>query len=149
MKDVFLNRISDNSLQTLGALSFLKDDGQIFVCKTLELPWKNNMSNVSCIPIGAYVCRYTRSNRLSAAKGRDFFTYEVLNVQGRAGIRIHSANHFFQLLGCIALGNAHKDINSDGQLDVIHSGATIAAFEQAMQQQDFKLIIDGAGGIIV
>ena len=144
MKDVNLNRFSGNTKQTLGTLSFIKDDGQLFVCKTLELAWKNNQSNISCIPPGSYTCKYTRSNRLSNLKGRDFFTYEVLNVPGRAGIRIHSANHFFQLLGCIALGDAHKDINADSELDVIHSGATITAMEEQLQRKDFRLIISGA-----
>jgi hypothetical protein len=34
------------------------------------------------------------------------------------------------LRGCICVGDAHKDINADGQLDVIHSGDTITAFEK-------------------
>jgi hypothetical protein len=141
MKEILLKRFSDDTKQTLGVLSFIKNDGQLFVCKTLELPWKNNQSNVSCIPAGSYTCKYTKSNRMSMEKGRDIFTYEVLNVPGRGGIRIHSANYFFQLLGCIALGDAHQDINSDNEQDVVHSGATIAAFENQLQKQDFKLTI--------
>lgn len=141
MKEAFLKRFSDDSKQTLGILSFVKNDGQLFVCKTLELPWKDNQSNISCIPAGSYTCKYTRSNRMSEHKGRDVFTYGVLNVPNRAGIRIHSANFFSELLGCIALGDAHKDINADNEQDVVHSGATIAAFEEQMQKQDFKLVI--------
>jgi hypothetical protein len=143
MKEVTLKRFSDDTKQTLGVLSFVKDDGQLFVCKTLELPWKNNQNSVSCIPVGGYVCKYTRSNRMSAQKGHDVFTYEVLNVPNRAGIRIHSANFFSQLLGCVALGDAHKDINNDKEPDVIHSGATIANFENQLGKQDFKLIVTG------
>jgi len=143
MKEITLKRFSDDTKQTLGILSFIKDDGQLFVCKTLELPWKDNMNNVSCIPVGNYVCKYTRSNRMSKQKGHDVFTYEVLNVPNRAGIRIHSANFFFDLLGCIALGDAHEDINHDSEKDVVHSGITISAFENHMGKQDFKLIVAG------
>jgi hypothetical protein len=141
MKEVTLKRFSNDTKQTLGVLTLVKDDGQLFVCKTLELPWKNNASNVSCIPVGSYTCKYTRSNRMSAQAGHDVFTYEVLNVPSRAGVRIHSANFFSQLLGCVALGDAHKDINNDQELDVIHSGNTIAAFENVLQKKDFRLII--------
>ena len=90
MKQVSITRITDDGKQTLGTLTVIKDDGQLFVCKTLELPWKENKNNVSCIPKGTYLCKYTRSNRISAEKKKDVFTYEVLNVPNRAGIRIHS-----------------------------------------------------------
>jgi hypothetical protein len=143
MKVVLLNRISEDARQSLGTLSVMKSDRQLFVCKTLELPWNNNQSNVSCIPAGSYPCKYTRSNRMSAEKGRDVFTYEVLNVPERAGIRIHAANYFSQLLGCIALGDANNDINRDSEPDVVHSVATVAAFEHLMNQEDFTLVITG------
>ena len=146
MKEILMTRISDDGKQTLGTLTAIKDDGQLFVCKTLELPWKDNRNDVSCIPKGKYLCKYTRSNRMSLEKKADVFTYEVLNVPNRAGVRIHSANYFFQLLGCIALGDSHKDINGDAEPDVPHSGATLAAFELAMKKQDFNLTIGGIGG---
>lgn len=143
MFKVYINRFFGNDKQTLGILTFdIAEAGiELFVCKTLELGWKDNQNNISCIPVGEYLCAWTRSNRLSKKHGYDFFTYEVLNVPNRSGIRIHSANYFFQLLGCIALGDTHKDINSDGQLDVIHSGNTINDFNSLFNKQDFKLII--------
>lgn len=141
MDKVFLKRILSNDKQTLGVVSFL-NGSEIWMCKSLELAWKDNLPNVSCIPKGEYVCKYTRSNRFSKLKGYDYFTYEVLNVPARAGIRIHAANYFFQILGCIALGNAFKDINIDGQLDTIHSGNTVTQFEKLLKYQDFMLVID-------
>ncbi|MCZ2443114.1 MAG: DUF5675 family protein [Flavobacteriales bacterium] len=136
-----IERLSMSDKQSLGILTAVNMDNQIFVCKTLELAWKWNKPNISCIPAGVYECKYTRSNRLSQLKGTDFYTYEVLGVKDRAGIRIHSANYFFQLLGCIALGAAHKDLNADGQLDVIHSGKTIKDFEDFMDRKNFILRI--------
>lgn len=136
-----IQRILLNDKQTLGILTAVNTNDEIFVCKTLELAWKDNKPNISCIPSGVYECKYTRSNRLSQVKGTDFYTYEVLGVKGRAGIRIHAANYFFQLLGCIALGSAHKDLNLDQQLDLVHSGTTITQFENFMERKPFILRI--------
>lgn len=118
--------------QTLGVLSTINNN-QLFVAKTLELPDKNNMPGISCIPVGIYLCKFT----MSPSFGKK--TYEIFDVSGRAGIRIHSANLAVQLRGCVALGSALKDINNDGRQDVIHSGVTMAEFEKAMNYEDFYL----------
>jgi hypothetical protein len=44
-----------------------------------------------------------------------------MDVPDRAGVRIHSANYFTQIQGCIALGLGQDDINEDGNLDIISS----------------------------
>ena len=139
MRTVHILRNKDEK-QTLGVLA-TKLEKEFFVCKTLELVWNNNLSSKSCIPDGEYICKWTKSPLFSQNKGEDVYTYEVIDVPSRGGIRIHSANYFFQLLGCIALGDSHKDINIDGQLDVIHSGNTVAEFNRIMNKEDFKLII--------
>jgi len=136
MKKVKLTRFDLSEKQTLGILT---TDG--FECKTMELPDKNNAARVSCIPTGKYICKYTKSPLFSKNAGKDVFTYAILNVPKRAGIRIHSANYARQLLGCVALGSAHKDLDLDGQNDVIHSGDTMRKFEQLMNFEDFELEI--------
>ncbi len=136
MRKVLIDRISGNEKQSLGVLS---TPG--FNCKTLELPDKNNASRVSCIPTGVYICKYTRSPLFSKNAGHDVYTYEITKVPGRGGIRIHSANFARQLLGCVALGDAHKDLDIDGQLDVVHSGDTLRKFEEVMNKEDFELTI--------
>lgn len=136
MKQVKILRTSGNDKETLGVLS----TGS-FVCKTLELPWKDNANSISCFTPGKYLCKHTRSNSFSTAHGKDVYTYEITGVPGRAGVRIHSANFVSELRGCIALGDAHKDINLDGLQDVVHSGATIEAFEKYMNYEDFELEI--------
>ncbi len=77
---------------TIGAL-FINDR---FICFTIELPWKDNQRNISCIPEGCYevVPRFSRrfKNHL-----------HVLNVTGRSLILIHPANDALRdLEGCIA-----------------------------------------------
>lgn len=143
-KKVKVVRTFDNGVQTLGAVIVSDSSlGVVFLARTLELPNKANANNVSCIIPGKYLCKYTKSNSFSKMKGAPVYTYEVTSVPGRAGVRIHSANYYSQLRGCISMGNAHKDINADNQLDAIHSGNTITEFERLMNYEDFELeIID-------
>lgn len=98
---------------------------------TLELPWRNDENNASCIPVGLYECRYTLSPRLKK------FTYEVFGDKNRAGIRIHSANFVSQLLGCIALGE--KLGVMDGKKALLVSRPAIATFERYLNYQPFLL----------
>jgi len=141
MKQVIINRFSDDGKQTPGSLSFVQDNGHVFLCKTLEIPWMNNHSDTSCIPAGTYNCRFTKSARFTTHAAHDMFTYEVTNIPGRSAIRIHSANFFSDLLDCIALEGALQDINGDGEQDVINSRNTIHAFENELCQQEFTLMI--------
>lgn len=133
----------DDVRQTLGVINV--DNGG-FTSKSLELPWKENQNNISCIPAGVYICKWTKSTRMSAEKGHDVFTYQIMDVPNRGGVRIHSANYFHQLRGCIALGNAAKDMDMDGCDDISHSGATVKAFEKYMNYQDFELEIKYING---
>ena len=132
MPEVLLIRTSDDGKQTLGALTIKGSD---FGCKTIERAWKNNENMISCIPKGSYFVKWTPSPRLKRS------TYEVMNVPGRAGIRIHPANYSSDLHGCIALGSSFKDLNMDGLNDVIHSGDTVKQFEALMQEKSFVLRI--------
>lgn len=133
--DVVITRKQSSDIQTLGNLVASRD-GVTFECKTLELADLNNMPNVSCIPPGTYKVVYTFSPKFMK------YTYEVLKVPNRAGIRIHSANFFHEINGCIALGSNLVDINKDGQLDTINSRQVIKAFEAVMKKKSFTLRIE-------
>jgi len=66
------------------------------VCFTIELPWKNNQSRISCIPEG----RYELKKRYSPRFGWHLL---LVNVPGRQCILIHAANDAAkELKGCIA-----------------------------------------------
>jgi hypothetical protein len=127
---VTLKRMDDDGVQTLGQL-FYKD----FECKTLERPWKNNAYNISCIPKGEYICKYTFSPKFLK------YTYLLQGTGKRSGIRIHSGNYFFDIEGCILLGDSYRDINKDKKVDVLNSRITINKFEKLLNQKDFKLRI--------
>lgn len=65
-------------------------------CHTIELPWKNNQHQVSCIPEGTYRLRHRYTKKFG-------HHLEVLDVPGRSGILVHAANNAQkELKGCIA-----------------------------------------------
>lgn len=130
MKKITIVRRKSDTKETLGNLV---TDG--FACKTLERPWLNNVPQVSCIPEGVYICKWTFSPRFMR------YMYEVQNVPGRSGIRIHKGNYFFDVVGCILLGNGYVDLNNDGNLDIVNSTITIEKFEKFMNGETFELTI--------
>lgn len=72
--------------------------GDVNVCYSMELPWKFNQSNVSCIPEGTYY-GFLRFDR-----GEDRWRIQLEDVQGRKGIQIHIGNYPRETKGCILVG---------------------------------------------
>lgn len=66
---------------------------------TLELPWKENQTDVSCIPAGDYTV-------ISHNSVEHPNTWEITNVPNRTEILIHEANTVADLLGCIGAGTS-------------------------------------------
>ena len=127
MKEVILIRDYTDLEQTLGRLYVRDSQGCIiFQCECLERSYKDNKRNVSSIPEGTYPLMLEYSNRFR----KDL--WEIFNVQGRSECKIHSANYWYQLNGCLALGSKRKDINGDGFADVTNSRRTVAKFHEAM-----------------
>lgn len=75
--------------------------GQTF--QSLELPWKDNKPNESCIPEGTYLVKRDRTGRHQ--------WYAVQNVPNRTFIELHPANSTKELLGCQALGISRSKDN--------------------------------------
>ena len=61
--------------------------GAGFWCHTLELPWRDNAPNVSCIPAGVYDLAYVTALRSFGGR-RDL--YLVQDVEARSGILLHA-----------------------------------------------------------
>lgn len=112
MKIVEIQRIHQDDC-TIGILNIGK-----FRCFTLELPWRNNQNNVSCIPSGTYIAQ----KHTSPTKGK---CIELLNVPLRSNILIHIGNFTSDIRGCILVGDSARDINSDGTYDVTNSRRTL------------------------
>lgn len=69
---------------------------------SLELPWRNNEPNTSCIPAGKYQTILAWSNRYRRVMPR------LLNVPGRTGVLVHSGNTIHDTHGCILVGLSHE-----------------------------------------
>ncbi len=132
-----LQRTESGDQGTFGRL--VLPDGMTFF--TGELPWRENRSNVSCIPADTYECRWTMSPRFRR------MMYILLGTSPRAGIRKHSANlmgdkakgYRAQLNGCIALGERLGWL--DGQKALLLSAPAMRRFETAMAGRPFTLEI--------
>jgi hypothetical protein len=118
------------------------DDGTSF--ETLELRWENNEQDFSCIQPGTYTCSVSFSPHFQ----RDL--YHVLDVPNRSSILIHPANWAgdkrlglrCDLLGCIALGSDQEVLG--GQMGIVNSTKSLAAFMANLSNEDFQLIIVNA-----
>ena len=89
-----------------------------FYCFTLELPWRMNQPNRSCIPAGKYDYKLFDST----SKGRVLL---LDDVPGRTWIEIHAGNYTKQIEGCIIVGDSLLDMNGDGVPDISNSKKTL------------------------
>lgn len=129
-----LTRKTYEDKQTLGEFKLYEKGKLLFSCYTLELPWKNNQFQVSCIPKGEYEVVPRTS-----AKFKNHF--HILDVPNRTYILFHSGNYYTQILGCVLLGDSLKDINSDGLKDVTNSKNTMKKLLK-LAPKGFKLTIN-------
>ena len=134
-----LERTGSTDEGTFGTLT-LGDGQQLY---TTELPWRDNATQVSCIPKGVYRCEAINSPRF----GR---VYQVIAVPGRSAILIHKGNYggdkakgwSSDLLGCIApamkIGQLPRrsdglsqraGISSGDALDRLHAWGCFLPFE--------------------
>ena len=132
MKAILI-RLADDGTQTLGLLQCYSGLLKSFECKTMELPWKDNKKQISCIPTGEY--KVIKHNSPNFGK-----VYKVLDVSGRSDILFHKGNFNKDSKGCILVGKEFIDINKDGLTDITASGAT---FEKMLEvlPDSFKIVI--------
>jgi hypothetical protein len=120
-----LVRDDQNDVRTLGAMF----DGSERICETLELPWRGNKHNVSCIPFGTYECRLA----YSPSHKRDL--YWIHGVPERDSVEIHIGNTVLDTKGCILVGKEReKDM-------VVHSREAFNKFMAHMGGANFILSI--------
>jgi len=91
-----------------------------FTCVCIELPDRENQTDVSRIPAGRYpLVRVERSPSF------DYPHLWIREVPDRAGVKVHIANYARQLRGCVAPGLAFRDLDGDGIVDVTSSRAAL------------------------
>ena len=96
--NIILQRLVGGDGGVFGVI--LKDKRPLFT--TLELPWKNNQRNISCVPPGTYKCSKIFSNRFQR------YLYVLLNVPDRDMVEIHVGNSIRDTQGCILLGMSYS-----------------------------------------
>ena len=106
-----------------------------FLAVTVELPWRDNHHDISCIVAGDHQCWWGKSPRHGMG------VYHV-KADGRAGIEIEPAANFASdLLGCISLGRKIARF-PNGKYGVAYSGSTRRRFVRHMGRRPFVLRIN-------
>lgn len=134
MMKAILTRIEKGKTQTLGELDVWDNDTLIYHCKTIELEVDKNQVRDDAIPYGEY-----KVVKRNSPKYGDHF--HILNVKDRSYILIHAANYSRQLLGCVAVGKEHIDIDGDGLKDVTSSRDTMKELNDILPNEFDLLII--------
>ncbi len=93
----------------IGSISFERDGREAYRSHTLELPWRNNERNVSCVPAGTYELLKRDFGKYYEAYKRRWnhqFSLQVDEVPDRGDILIHTGNTADHTRGCILVGDA-------------------------------------------
>lgn len=136
MKTVILQRYNEDRNQSLGTLTVLDEKGtMIFTCPCLERGDRNNQRGESNVLPGKYPLVLEWSPRFK----QDL--WELKDTAPRSEMKIHAANYWHQLNGCIAPGSYLKDINNDGYMDVARSRSQLDAYHRAMGSSKRAVII--------
>lgn len=100
-------------------MGYMIANGKV-ICYTLELPWKDNLNSISCIPPGTYkgILRYDKT---------DGWRIQLEDVPNRTGVQIHMGNYTTQIEGCILVGTDAKVDNCS----VFHSATAYAKLKEA------------------
>ncbi len=141
--DIYLQRIHANEKGVVGALSF--EGNRPFT--TLELPWRNNRRECSCIPAGDYLCRAHYSPKYGP-------TWEICDIPNRDSVIFHWGNFLHNTLGCVLVGYSYDEVLRFTEEYWLHS-PTKDAFQEFQTQvlsavgpsKNFTLKIRWPGGL--
>jgi len=126
MDIVEITRMETSSKGTFGVLAVNKE----LLCFTMELPWRDNRVNISCISEGVYHSKRKKESTKTMA-----FSFD--RVYGRSDILIHVGNYIEDTCGCILLGlllNAFKK-------EIYQSTKACTELYERVGDETFKLII--------
>jgi len=127
IKRVIVERAWMDENQSTGSLIVLDSKGQpIYLNPCIERGDRNNERNVSNIPPGTYPLVYERSAKFG-------MVWEIKDVPNRSECKIHSANYWTQLNGCISPGTYLGRLNNDGYYDLVGSKASLDRFHKSLK----------------
>ena len=110
-------------------------DGELF--HTIERPWLDNRSNISCIPTGNYLVNFL----LKSGSGKYREVWHVMDVPGRGGILIHQGNLAAHSRGCLILGSKKGTLG--GKPAVLSSRPALRKLQKIVGREPFNLTIMG------
>lgn len=128
MRNLFLKRIATSDLGTFGVFCL----GSIPVCLSCELPWKDNQNEISCIPVGSYLCEPWDSEQHP-------ISYRLIEVPNRKDVLIHPGNSIANSRGCILPGTSFDPIG--GVPGVWHSMTAMKELRDLLGKNEFGLLI--------
>ena len=118
-----------------------------WTAQSLELPWRDNTTDFSCIPCGDYECRIVISPKWLGKGFHDGKVYEIRDVPGRTVVQLHPGNFAGDIRkglksnveGCVLLGR--KRGVTEGQMAVSESRVAFDEFYAQTNFEPFKLKI--------
>ena len=128
MQRLVLRRAIRSNKATLGKLSL----GTELIAHTLENPWLDNETFISCIPTGDY-----KVKKYSSKKYPD--VWELQDVKDRSKILIHNGNLEKHTQGCILVGSAWGFISEE--LAVLNSKNTLNKLRSILDDEFLLKII--------
>lgn len=129
-----LERYSSSEVQTIGKLFGVSEVGHIvFECDTLELPWKDNKTDISCIPTGTYTVKRRYSKKYKNH-------LHITEVTDRTHILVHAGNYNKDTKGCVLVGKLGY-LNNDDIVDVVSSKKTLKKLLNIIESQSIELVV--------
>lgn len=92
---------------TPGEFTLYDREDAVLVLKTLELPWKENQTDISCIPAGEYELKRRTSGQFAGranARWGHHWGVQIAGVEGRVNVLIHWGNYLRNTQGCVLTG---------------------------------------------
>ena len=105
------------------------------VIKTLELPWLNNASNISCYPEGLYLAKWIDRS----VSGKYKRVWHIQNVTGSQGILWHTGNLLRHTKGCTLPGMRQGRLG--GKTAVLSSLQALNIMRRELGGEDFILYV--------
>ena len=138
--DILIRRVSFHPNGMMGVL--IDANTLIPQCLTLEDPWNENQTGISCIPAGDYTCELVKTPTFGVV-------YQILAVPGRQAILIHWGNTHLNTRGCVLLGKEFGvlDVNGISFPAVLESKTAFTAFMTKLHgSPQFKLRVEDVWG---
>ena len=129
--------------QTHGTLTVYDEDSgeEVFKCRTLELPYKENQRNISCIPEGFYDVvsrnspKYSNHLHVTEVPNRSLILFHFGNYAGSMNPKTGHSD----IRGCILVGEKFIDLDGDGLADITSSKKTM---KQLMKVAPYGFVLE-------